>query len=84
MDYSTIPADNGPTTKQRHTALYRGSDFYRNVFDRYGRSLDTLTADRLCRLHGLTLDQMIEWGEIVVPTVSGRVPTLTLVESLGY
>jgi hypothetical protein len=76
--------DNGPTTKQRHTALYKGSDFYRQAFDTYGRSLNAETANRLCKMHGFTLDQLVEWGEIVIPTVSGRVPTLMLTEALGY
>lgn len=72
-----------PTVKQRHTALYKGSDYYRAVFDRFGKSVNRETAESLCKSHGFTLSQLQEWEEITVP-VSGRVSTLALVESLGY
>ena len=72
------------TTKQRRTALYNGSPWCREVFDRYGKSVDAIHAEGLAALHVFTIAQLVEWGEMEPIPASGRVSTLTLVEALGY
>lgn len=71
------------TTKQRHVSYYKGSPFYKAVYDRFGRTLTRETADSICRDHFTTLDCLAYEESMTIPE-SGRVQTLDLIESLGY
>jgi hypothetical protein len=71
------------TTKQRHVAYYKGSPFYKAVYDRFGRTLTRETADSICRDHSTTLNCLAYEEGLVIP-VSGRVQTLDLIEALNY